>query len=66
MEDKLGRAKKFSNREFEQILDKNGFKFHRQKGDHKIYKRNSEIIVTNKNMNKMVIRRLLKEHHLKL
>ena len=62
---KLGRTKEFSIREFEQILKKNGFKFYRQKGDHLIYKRNSEMIVITKKLNKMIARRLLKEYHLK-
>ena len=61
----LGRTKEFSCREFEQILNKNGFKYHHQKGDHRIWKRNSEIIVVTKKLNKMVARRLLKEYRLK-
>lgn len=61
----LGRTKEFSCREFEQILMRNGFKYHHQKGDHRIWKRNSEIIVVTKKLNRMVARRLLKEYHLK-
>lgn len=61
----LGRTKEFSCREFEQILMKNGFKYHHQKGDHRIWKRNSEIIVVTKKLNRMVARRLLKEYRLK-
>ena len=61
----LGRTKEFSCREFEQILIKNGFKYHHQKGDHRIWKRNSEIIVVTKKLNRMVARRLLKEYRLK-
>ena len=61
----LGRTKEFSCREFEQILIRNGFKYHHQKGDHRIWKRNSEIIVVTKKLNRMVARRLLKEYHLK-
>lgn len=61
----LGRTKEFSCREFEQILMRNGFKYHHQKGDHRIWKRNSEIIVVTKKLNRMVARRLLKEYRLK-
>jgi predicted RNA binding protein YcfA (HicA-like mRNA interferase family) len=61
----LGRTKEFSCREFEQILMKNGFKYHHQKGDHRIWKRNSEIIVVTKKLNRMIARRLLKEYRLK-
>ena len=64
-ETKLGRTKEFSTREFEQILTRNGFKYHHQKGDHRIWKRNSEIIVITKKLNKMIARRLLKEYNLK-
>ena len=61
----LGRTKEFSCREFEQILMRNGFKYHHQKGDHRIWKRNNEIIVVTKKLNRMIARRLLKEYHLK-
>ena len=61
----LGRTKEFSCREFEQILMRNGFKYHHQKGDHRIWKRNSEIIVVTKKLNRIVARRLLKEYRLK-
>jgi predicted RNA binding protein YcfA (HicA-like mRNA interferase family) len=61
----LGRTKEFSCREFEQILMRNGFKYHHQKGDHRIWKRNSEIIVVTKKLNRMIARRLLKEYRLK-
>lgn len=61
----LGRTKEFSCREFEQILMRNRFKYHHQKGDHRIWKRNSEIIVITKKLNRMVARRLLKEYRLK-
>ena len=61
----IGKTKEFSTMEFERIIRNNGFIFDRQRGDHKIYKRKGETVVLNKNLNKMVARRLIKEHNLK-
>lgn len=61
----IGKTKEFSTMEFERIIRNNGFVFDRQRGDHKIYKRKGETVVLNKNLNKMVARRLIKEHNLK-
>lgn len=63
----LGKTKNWSTREFTKILSNNGYKYLRGHGDHYIYY-NEEInrkIVINKNINKMVCRRLLKEYDLK-
>ena len=66
----LGKIKQLKTREFEEILNKNGFILVRSKGDHKIYKRTveeqKETVVVNLNLNQMVARRLIKQHKLKL
>lgn len=61
----IGKTKAYSSNEFKKILSKNGFEFVRQKGDHRIYKRGDDIIMINKDLNKMVARRLLKTYNLK-
>ena len=62
----IGRTKAYSTKEFQKILINNGFSFDRCRGDHMIYKRgNGETVTINKNINKMVARRLLKEHNLR-
>jgi predicted RNA binding protein YcfA (HicA-like mRNA interferase family) len=60
----IGKTKEFNEREFKYILNKNGFIFDRCKGDHWIYKRGSETVMINRKLNKMVARRLIKEHNL--
>ena len=61
----IGKTKEFSKYEFARILLDNGFTFNRQKGSHYIYKRNNETIMINKDLNKMVARRLIKTYNLK-
>ena len=61
----IGKTKEFSTQEFKRILMDNGFDLIRCKGDHYIYKRGGETAVVNKNLNKMVARRLIKTHNLK-
>lgn len=58
------KVRNYSLREFQKILDKNGFERARSKGDHFIYKRNGVTISINKNPNAMVMRRLIKENGL--
>lgn len=53
-------------REFEPILYKNGYRFARCKGSHFIYmnRTSNKTIVVNKDLNKMVKERLIKENNL--
>lgn len=53
-------------REFEPILLKNGYKFTRCKGSHFIYMNriSHKVISVNKDLNKMVKERLIKENNL--
>ena len=60
----IGRTKDFTTREFHRILINNGFEMVRQRGSHHIFKRGSEEIVTNNNINKLVCRRLIKNYNL--
>lgn len=58
-------SKTYSTREFERLLNDNGYKFIRQKGDHIIYRKENNTIVITKDLNKMVAKRLIKENNLK-
>ena len=49
---------------YEQLLNENGFELVRCRGSHFVYKRNGETISIPKNLNKMIGRRLVKEHNL--
>lgn len=60
----IGQVKAFSTYEMERILIKNGFECVRHNGDHRVWKKNEEMIILNRHMNKMVNRRILKEHKL--
>lgn len=60
----IGQAKEFSSQEFIRILLNNGFEYVSCKGDHKKFRRGRESVVVNKKLNKMVARRLIKEHEL--
>ena len=55
-------------REFEQILRKNGYRFARSRGSHFVYiNRNTHrIISVNKDLNRMVRERLVKEYGLEV
>ena len=60
----IGKTKSYNKREFHRILLDNGFELARTRGSHYVFKRGDEEIVTNKDINKMVIRRLIKTHNL--
>ena len=65
----IGRIKNYSSKEFNKILINNGFELVRKKGDHFIFKRGNEVAVTTNGgskMNKMIMRRIIKEHDLKI
>lgn len=61
----IGKTKAYSTNEMARILLDNGFEYVSCKGDHKKFKRNNETVVINRNINKMVCRRLIKTHNLK-
>lgn len=60
----IGKTKSYNKREFHRILLDNGFELVRTRGSHYVFKRGEEEIVTNKDINKMIIRRLIKTHNL--
>ena len=54
-------------REFESILTKNNFYYKRSNGSHFVYQNDKgRIITVNKDLNKMVRRRLIKEYNLEV
>jgi len=61
----IGRTKAYSTQEMVRILLDNGFEYVSCKGDHKKFKRGNETVVVNKDVNKMVCRRLIKTHNLR-
>lgn len=58
------RVKAYSKREFERLLNDNGYEFVRCKGSHFIYKKANKTVAVPKNLNNMIGRRLIKEHNL--
>lgn len=60
----IGKTKSYNKREFHRILLDNGFELVRTRGSHYVFKRGEEELVTNKDINKMIIRRLIKTHNL--
>lgn len=61
----IGKTKAFSTQEMVRILLDNGFEYVSCKGDHKKFRRGRETVVVNKDVNKMVCRRILKTYNLK-
>ena len=61
----IGKTKAFSTQEMVRILLDNGFEYVSCKGDHKKFRRGREMVVVNKDVNKMVCRRILKTYNLK-
>ena len=57
--------KAYSTREFAKILNKNGYEMISCRGDHFKFQKGNDKIVINKDINKMVCRRLIKTHKLK-
>lgn len=56
-----------SDREFAKLLKQNGYAVARTSGDHTVYynAERKDSITVNRNINPMVVRRLIKEHNLK-
>lgn len=61
------KPKRYTQREFEQLLKRNGYKVHRNCGSsHTIYMNETgDKITVNARINEMVALRLIKEHNLK-
>lgn len=62
----IGKTKSYNTREFHKILIDNGFELVRQQGSHYIFKRGNQSITMNRDINYMVVRRLVKEYNLNL
>jgi len=59
------RRKIYTPREFACLLRNNGFDYDRTKGDHVIYKKEGRhICFTAKDLNCMIVRRLIKEYNI--
>lgn len=60
--------KSYSKREFERILNNNGYHLARVKGSHHVYERSDDgdIITINIKPRPVIIRRLIKQHRLKV
>ena len=56
--------KQYSFKEFCKLIRKNGFELDHITGSHHIYKKKNRTLVVNKDLNKMVCRRLIKEYDL--
>jgi len=54
----------YSDREFDKLLKQNGYTRDHITGSHSIYKNGNHTIVVNKNLNRMVAQRLIKQHRL--
>ena len=61
----IGKTKDYSTKEFQKLLNDNGFTLVRTKGDHYIYKRGKDTVVATKEPNKMMVRRMIKTHNLR-
>ncbi len=53
-------------REMKKILRDNGYEYQRCKGSHFIYSNGVNTIAVNKDLNRMVARRLLKQYNLQI
>lgn len=61
-------AKEYTFREFRTLLRRNGYVFQRTAGDHQIYSNDKNTISIpfhGKDLNRMLVRRLIKENNLK-
>ena len=59
--------KTYNFREFKKILEGNGYIRDHATGSHLTYvKGNDKVVITNNRINKMVARRLIKEHRLEV
>lgn len=61
-------AKEYTFREFRSLLRRNGYVFQRYSGDHQIFSNDRNTISIpyhGKNINRMMVQRLIKENNLK-
>ena len=61
------RAKEYTVREFVRLLKANGYEYDRSSGDYDIYvnaERRDTISIKSTNINRMIAKRLIKEHSL--
>lgn len=57
--------KTWTSREFSKLLRDNGYVRKRQSGDHLIYEKDGKIIsFTYNHLNRMLVKRLIKDYHL--
>ena len=54
----------YTDREFDKLLRNNGYCRDHTTGSHTIYKNGGQTISVNRNLNRMVARRLIKQHRL--
>ena len=54
--------KQYSFKEFCKLVKKNGYELSRISGSHHIFKKDGSTIVVNKDLNRMVCQRLIKEN----
>ena len=62
----MNRPRKYTFRDMEKILKKNGYSHVRSKGSHKIYSNGKRTISVNVDLNKVVALRLIKENKLNI
>lgn len=58
------KAKDYDLQSFRRLLSKNGYIYDHCTGSHFVYKKGSRSLVINKDVNRMVARRLIKEYGL--
>lgn len=57
--------KEYTTRKFRKLLKRNGYEYVRCNGDHFIYRKGESTIVINKDLNRAVAKRLIKQYELK-
>ena len=60
------KMKVYNSREARQVIRKNGYEYTHSRGDHDYFVKDNKKIVLNRNLNRMVWERLVKEHQLVL
>ena len=65
-ERKVINMKDYNDREFIMILNNNGYRHIRSRGSHAVYSNGVRTLTINKGINRMVVRRLVKEYDLEM
>ena len=60
------KMKVYNSREARKIARKNGFEYEYSIGDHDHYRRGNQKLVIGRNLNRMILERLVKENNLNL